>query len=68
MDLRSTGTAFHFLVIIFYPDFIMSTTEQHEIVVIGAGPGGYRAAFMAADLGMKTTLIDSAEKPGRDCI
>ena len=29
-----------------------------ELVVIGSGPGGYTAAFRAADLGMKVTLID----------
>ena len=32
---------------------------QTEIVVIGAGPGGYAAAFYAADLGKKVLLIDA---------
>ena len=29
-----------------------------EVVVLGAGPGGYSAAFRAADLGMKTVLVE----------
>jgi dihydrolipoamide dehydrogenase len=29
-----------------------------DVVVIGAGPGGYSAAFRAADLGMKTVLVE----------
>ncbi len=33
-----------------------SKKEKKELVVIGAGPGGYAAAFRAADLGIKTTL------------
>ena len=46
----------------------MSDIKQHEVVVIGAGPGGYRAAFMAADLGLQTTLIDPASNPGGVCL
>lgn len=42
--------------------------NKHELIVIGAGPGGYRAAFMAADLGMEVTLIDKEEKPGGECL
>ena len=37
--------------------------QESEVVVIGAGPGGYAAAFRAADLGMDVTLIDTAEGP-----
>jgi dihydrolipoamide dehydrogenase len=29
-----------------------------QIVVVGAGPGGYAAAFYAADLGMKVILVE----------
>ena len=29
-----------------------------DLIVIGAGPGGYTAAFRAADLGLSVTLID----------
>jgi dihydrolipoamide dehydrogenase len=42
--------------------------ENHQVVVIGAGPGGYRAAFMAADLGLQVTLIDPAANPGGVCL
>ncbi len=31
---------------------------QPDLLVIGAGPGGYPAAFHAADLGMAVTLVD----------
>ncbi|GIS47459.1 MAG: hypothetical protein Ct9H90mP20_1290 [Candidatus Neomarinimicrobiota bacterium] len=36
----------------------MSKNKHTEILVIGAGPGGYAAAFRAADLGKKVTLVD----------
>jgi dihydrolipoamide dehydrogenase len=36
--------------------------------VIGAGPGGYAAAFYAADLGMQVTLIDPSPNPGGVCL
>ncbi len=39
-----------------------------EVVVLGAGPGGYTAAFRAADLGLKTVLIDSRETLGGVCL
>ncbi len=42
--------------------------EHKNIVVIGAGPGGYAAAFFAADLGMEVTLIDKAANPGGVCL
>ena len=42
--------------------------SKREIVVIGAGPGGYAAAFLAADLGMKVTLLDKEENPGGVCL
>jgi dihydrolipoamide dehydrogenase len=43
-------------------------SENKNIVVIGAGPGGYAAAFLAADLGMKVTLIDKEKNPGGVCL
>ncbi|PVW11819.1 dihydrolipoyl dehydrogenase [Marixanthomonas spongiae] len=46
----------------------MSDTKKRELVIIGAGPGGYAAAFRAADLGLKVTLIDSEPKPGGVCL
>jgi dihydrolipoamide dehydrogenase len=39
-----------------------------QLAVIGAGPGGYAAAFYAADLGMQVTLIDPATNPGGVCL
>src|SRR5579872_3516538 len=41
---------------------------EAEVVVIGAGPGGYPAAFACADLGMKVTLINAEAKPGGVCL
>ncbi len=39
-----------------------------NIAVMGGGPGGYAAAFLAADLGMKVTLIDREQNPGGVCL
>lgn len=46
----------------------MSANNKKQLVIIGAGPGGYAAAFMAADLGMNVTLIDPEENPGGVCL
>jgi dihydrolipoamide dehydrogenase len=46
----------------------MSDTQSQNIAVIGAGPGGYAAAFLAADLGMTVTLIDPEVNPGGVCL
>lgn len=46
----------------------MSDTTNLQIAVIGAGPGGYAAAFLAADLGMSVTLIDPELNPGGVCL
>lgn len=46
----------------------MKENTVFDVVVIGAGPGGYRAAFMAADLGLKTALVDSQANPGGVCL
>src|SRR5450432_3689288 len=42
--------------------------EAKNIAVVGAGPGGYAAAFLAADLGMTVTLIDPEVNPGGVCL
>jgi dihydrolipoamide dehydrogenase len=38
------------------------------VAVLGAGPGGYAAAFYAADLGMQVTLIGEEKNPGGVCL
>ena len=46
------------------PDADRST----QLLVLGAGPGGYTAAFRAADLGLKVTLIERYERLGGVCL
>ena len=46
----------------------MADTSNLHIAVVGGGPGGYAAAFLAADLGMKVTLIDPEVNPGGVCL
>jgi len=41
---------------------------MEQVTVVGAGPGGYAAAFLAADLGMNVTLIDKEKNPGGVCL
>ena len=41
---------------------------QTEVVVVGAGPGGYAAAFYAADKGKKVTLVEQAKVLGGVCL
>jgi dihydrolipoamide dehydrogenase len=42
--------------------------ERAKLVVIGGGPGGYAAAFRAADLGLDVTLVDAEEQLGGVCL
>src|SRR5258705_7140704 len=39
-----------------------------KVVVLGAGPGGYAAAFMAADLGLETTIVEADPRLGGTCL
>jgi dihydrolipoamide dehydrogenase len=39
-----------------------------HVVVLGGGPGGYAAAFLAADLGMETTLVEADPRLGGTCL
>jgi dihydrolipoamide dehydrogenase len=41
---------------------------NQKIAVVGGGPGGYAAAFLAADLGMTVTMIDMEINPGGVCL
>ncbi|MDF0664668.1 MAG: dihydrolipoyl dehydrogenase [Nitrospira sp.] len=42
--------------------------SQYDVAVIGAGPGGYTAAFHAADIGLRTALIDQEPQLGGVCL
>lgn len=42
--------------------------NKTQIAIIGAGPGGYPAAFLAADLGLEVTMIDPENNPGGVCL
>jgi len=46
----------------------MTKNNKTHIIVIGAGPGGYAAAFRASDLGFKTTLIEKNSVLGGVCL
>ncbi len=41
---------------------------KRQLIVLGAGPGGYAAAFYAADHGLKVTLVDVEVNPGGVCL
>ena len=48
---------------------VEGTADHHaEVVVLGSGPGGYTAAFRAADLGLKVILIERYERLGGVCL
>ena len=42
--------------------------DKTQLVVVGAGPGGYAAAFHAADRGLEVTLVDPEANPGGVCL
>jgi dihydrolipoamide dehydrogenase len=44
------------------------TRESTQLAVLGGGPGGYAAAFYAADLGMQVALVDMEKNPGGVCL
>lgn len=46
----------------------MSNEIKTQVVVLGGGPGGYSAAFRAADLGLDVTLIESRNTLGGVCL
>src|SRR5580765_1720149 len=39
-----------------------------QLAVVGGGPGGYAAAFLAADLGLQVALVDPEANPGGVCV
>jgi dihydrolipoamide dehydrogenase len=44
------------------------TDARYDVAVIGGGPGGYTAAFQAADLGLRVALIDQGAQLGGVCL
>ena len=46
----------------------MTNANNKRVAIIGAGPGGYPAAYLAADLGFDVTLIDERANPGGVCL
>ncbi|MFC0117988.1 dihydrolipoyl dehydrogenase [Pseudoalteromonas xiamenensis] len=46
----------------------MSNEIKTQVVVLGGGPGGYSAAFRAADLGLEVTLVESRNTLGGVCL
>jgi dihydrolipoamide dehydrogenase len=46
----------------------MMADAQYDLIVIGAGPGGYVAAIRAAQLGLKTACVESRETLGGTCL
>jgi len=46
----------------------MVNENKSSVAVVGAGPGGYAAAFLASDLGLNVTLIDPEDNPGGVCL
>jgi dihydrolipoamide dehydrogenase len=48
----------------FFPSDAMNT----QVCVLGAGPGGYAAAFLAADLGLQVTLVEREARLGGVCL
>jgi dihydrolipoamide dehydrogenase len=41
---------------------------QSNVVVLGGGPGGYAAAFLAADLGLEVTIVEADSRLGGTCL
>lgn len=59
--LRSSG------LVSFFARGLATTSEEHDLIVIGGGPGGYVAAIKAAQLGLKTACIEKRGVLGGTC-
>jgi dihydrolipoyl dehydrogenase len=46
----------------------MTTTREHDLIIIGAGPGGYVAAIRAAQLGLNVACVEQAQALGGTCL
>src|ERR671911_555373 len=42
--------------------------EETDVAVVGGGPGGYSAAFRAAELGLETVVVDAGNRLGGACL
>ena len=49
-------------------DMPQNTEDRFDLIVIGAGPGGYVCALRAAQLGMRVACIDKRGAPGGTCL
>jgi dihydrolipoamide dehydrogenase len=47
---------------------VATSDETFDLTVIGSGPGGYVAAIRAAQLGLKTAVVEMAPRPGGTCL
>ena len=45
-----------------------NSEDRFDLIVIGAGPGGYVCALRAAQLGMRVACIDKRGAPGGTCL
>ena len=50
------------------PETSTDTQDTYDLVVLGSGPGGYTAAFRAADLGLKVALVEKFSNIGGVCL
>jgi len=44
------------------------STQETEVLIVGGGPGGYAAAFRAADLGLEVTMVNMDPRPRGECL
>ncbi|MCH8895116.1 MAG: FAD-dependent oxidoreductase, partial [Proteobacteria bacterium] len=49
-------------------DYTGKVDISTQLLVLGSGPGGYTAAFRAADLGLETTLVERWDALGGVCL
>ncbi|MGO9821950.1 MAG: dihydrolipoyl dehydrogenase [Solirubrobacteraceae bacterium] len=50
------------------PEPVPGGDRDYQVVVLGSGPGGYTAAFRAADLGLRVALVERYERLGGVCL
>ena len=49
-------------------ELLLADAMHSQLVVLGGGPGGYAAAFLAADRGVQVTLVESEPRLGGTCL